>query len=111
MGSRKRLLCLTAEAALVIALALVAPGLAWGGGTTYSTTTETGQSIVPGTVDTGNHCDDCTTQLGASFPGPRLRTPFTSAYVSSNGNMQFNTDNGGWSTGCQPLPINGLDRA
>jgi hypothetical protein len=25
--------------------------------------------------------------------------------------MQFNTDNGGPSIGCQPLPINGLDRA
>jgi len=30
---------------------------------------------------------------------PVYDAPFTSAYVSSNGNLQFNTDSGGWSTG------------
>ena len=111
MGSRKRLLCLSAEGALIVVLALIAPGLASAGGSSYTTNTQTGQSIVPGTVDTGNHCDDCTTLVTFPFPVPVYATPFTSAYVSSNGNMQFNTDNGGFSTGCTQLPINGFDRA
>ena len=80
-------------------------------GVGYTVNTQTGQSIIPGTTDTGNHCDDCTTLVTFPFPVPVYETPFTSAYVSSNGDMQFNTDNGGWSSGCQPLPINGLDRA
>ena len=106
MGSRrKRLLCLSAEGALIVALALIVPGLASAGGSTYTTNTQTGQSIIPGTTDIGNHCDDCTTPVTFPFPVPIYAQPFTSAYVSSNGNMQFNTDNGGWSTGCQPLPI------
>jgi len=92
-------------------VALIAPGLASAGGSSYTTNTQTGQSIIPGTLDTGNHCDDCTTLVTLPFPVPVYATPFTSAYVSSNGNIQFNTDNGGFSMGCTPLPINGLDRA
>jgi len=111
MGSGKRLLCVSAEGALIVALALLAPGLASAGETNYSTNTQTGQSIIPGTTDIDNHCDDCTTPVTLPFPVPIYDAPFTSAYVSSNGNIQFNTDSGGWSTGCQPLPINGLDRA
>ena len=111
MGSRKRLLCLSAEGALIVALALILPGLALAGGSSYTTETQTGQSIIPGTTDIGNHCDDCTTLVTFPFPVPVYASPFTSAYVSSNGNIQFNTDNGGFSFGCQPLPINGFDRA
>ena len=54
MESRKRrFLCLSAQGALVVALALIAPGLASAGGSNYSITTQTGQSIVAGTVDIG----------------------------------------------------------
>ena len=72
MGSRKRLLCLSAEGALIVALALLAPGLACGGRPPTATNTQTGQSIIPGTVDTGNHCDDCTTQVTLPLPGADL---------------------------------------
>ena len=112
MGSRKRLLCLSAEGALIVTLALLAPGLASAGETnystntqtgqtiipgtvdsgsetTYSTNTQTGQTIIPGTVDSGNHCDDCTTQVTFPFEVPIYDQPFTSAWVSSNGNIQF----------------------
>ena len=33
------------------------------GGIGYSTNTQTGQSIIPGTTDLGNHCDDCSTAI------------------------------------------------
>ena len=53
--------------------------------------TNTGQSIVPGTVDTGNHCDDCTTPITLPFPVYIYGTPYTSANVDSNGTIQFTT--------------------
>ena len=34
----------------------------------YTITTQTGQPIIPGTADTGNHCDDCTTPITFPFP-------------------------------------------
>jgi deoxycytidylate deaminase len=57
----------------------------------YVTTTSTG-TMVPGIIDTGNHCDDCTTPFSLPFPvrlyGTTYQT-FDRVEVSSNGNLQF----------------------
>jgi hypothetical protein len=45
--------------------------------------------IVPGATDTGNHCDDCTTPITLPFPATFHGTTFTTANVSSNGNIEF----------------------
>ena len=108
---RRRLLCSMVPAAVLVFVALAAPSLASAGGVVYTTTTQTGQSIIPGTTDTGNHCDDCTTQITFPFPVSIYEATYTSAYVSSNGSLQFETSNGGASMDCSELPINGLDRA
>ena len=108
----RRLVCLTIQAAVIAVVALAAPSLASAGtGIVYTTNTQTGQSIVPGTTDTGNHCDDCTTEISIPFPVSVYGTTYTSAFVSSNGSLQFLTSNGGSSAGCSALPINGLDRS
>ena len=94
MESRKRrLLCRTAEVALIVSVALVVPSVALAGDD-YTIQTQTGQSIVPGTTDIGNHCDDCVTHVTLPFQVPVYGAPYSSAYVSSNGNIQFLTDNG-----------------
>jgi len=58
----------------------------------YTTNTQTGQSIIPGTTDIGNHCDDCTTTISLPFPVPIYGDSYSSVIVSSNGNLQFTTD-------------------
>jgi hypothetical protein len=45
--------------------------------------------IVPGTDDTGNHCDDCVTTIPLPFPYQLYDSTFTQATVSSNGNLQL----------------------
>src|SRR6185295_4577996 len=107
----RRLLFLTVVAAAIAVVALAAPSLASAGGVMYTTNTQTGQSIVPGTADVGNHCDDCTTQITLPFPVNVYGSSQTTAFVSSNGSLQFLTSNGGSSSGCTSLPINGLDLA
>jgi len=110
MKSRsRRVLCLTVVAAAVTVVFLAAPSLASAGGVNYVTTTQTGQSIIPGTTDIGNHCDDCTTPVSFPFPVTVYGSTYTSANVSSNGSLQLLTSNGGASSGCFELPINGLD--
>ena len=105
----RRVLCLTVVAAAVSVVALAAPSLASAGGVNYVTTTQTGQSIIPGTADVGNHCDDCATLVDFPFPVTVYGSTFTSAYVTDNGSLQLLTSNGGASSGCFALPINGLD--
>jgi plastocyanin len=75
------------------------------------TTTQTGQSIVPGTTDVGNHCDDCATLVNFPFPVSVYGDSYTSGYVSDKGSLPLLTSNGGASSGCLPLPINGFDRS
>ena len=48
-------------------------------------------NIVPGNVDTGNHCDDCITTIPLPFPFTLYDQTFTSINLSSNGNAQFTT--------------------
>ncbi len=95
-----------ALAQLALALAAIALPVATAGAqcTAFSMSSASGVSIVPGTVDTGNHCDDCTTQIALPFPVTLYGISYTSAVVSSNGNLQFTTNNAEYSNGCLPQP-------
>jgi hypothetical protein len=64
---------------------------------------QTGQgSIVPGTVDTGNHCDDCITTIPLPFLFTLYDQTFTSVNLSSNGNAQFTTTDTAFTNVCLP---------
>ena len=80
-----------------------------GGGSGYTTNTETGQSIVSGTTDVGVHCDDCTTTVSFPFPVQVYGDTYTSAVVSSNGNIQFTGNTPYLGASC--LPDANLGRA
>ena len=73
----------------------------------YVTSSGTG-TIVPGIIDTGNHCDNCLTQIAFPFPVQFYNATFTQAYVSSNGNLQFVGNEPYLGTSC-PLPNNCLN--
>ena len=73
----------------------------------YVTSSGTG-TIVPGIIDTGNHCDNCLTQIAFPFPVQFYNETFTQAYVSSNGNLQFAGNEPYLGTSC-PLPNNCLN--
>jgi hypothetical protein len=51
----------------------------------YSTATPSFPGFVAGTADTGNHCDDCSTNIVAPFPVTLYGTSSTAVSVSSNG--------------------------
>ena len=68
----------------------------------YTITQSTGASIVPGTTDTGNHCDDCATQITLPFPVYLYGVQYTTAFVESDGNFQFTTSNGIFVNSCLP---------
>jgi len=64
-----------------------------GGGDHYAITNEGGgHTIVPGTDDLGSACDDCNVPVTFPFPVTIYGQQYTSGNVSSNGNIQFNTD-------------------
>jgi hypothetical protein len=68
----------------------------------YAITQTTGGAIVPGTADTGNHCDDCTTLITLPFPFRLYDQTFTQARVSSNGNLQFVGNRADFDSTCLP---------
>src|SRR5919106_4444549 len=66
-------------------------------------------NIVPGTTDTGNHCDDCDTNIGLPFPFTLYEQTFNSVNVNSNGRLDFvtvNEPNFGFVPSCLPAPPN-----
>jgi hypothetical protein len=65
------------------------------------------QPIVQGTVDVGNHCDDCTTAITLPFPVTIYDHTFTTARVSSNGNLQFEGSVGTGGNNTLPRPTFG----
>jgi hypothetical protein len=67
----------------------------------YSIANGTG-SIVAGTTDTGNHCDDCDTTVALPFPVSLYGLSFTSAQVGSNGFLSFGTSDDFFYSGCLP---------
>jgi len=89
----------TARLGKCLALAFVAAVLvcavpSFASAATYATSTSTGNSIIPGTTDTGNHCDDCTTSVSLPFPVSFYGTNFSTVALSSNGNVQFTSGGG-----------------
>ena len=70
---------------------------------TYNTTTSSG-TIVPGTTDTGNHCDDCSTAVTAPFPINVYGTSYTTFNVASNGSVDLVGNQSPFTHGCQVLP-------
>ncbi|HKP53611.1 MAG TPA: S-layer homology domain-containing protein [Chloroflexia bacterium] len=55
----------------------------------YTFTVTSGATIVPGTVDTLNHCVDCTTLVNFPFAYSFYDQTYTRARVASNGTLQF----------------------
>jgi hypothetical protein len=72
------------------------------GGVDYAITSSSGASIVAGTTDIGNHGDDVTTNITLPFSYQFYGTTFTSANVSSNGNIQFVSNNNAFNNACLP---------
>ena len=68
----------------------------------YTTTTSMGNSIIPGTTDTGNHSDDGTTPIALPFPVTFYGTSYNNAVVDSNGTLQFVSDFTAFSNACLP---------
>jgi hypothetical protein len=62
-------------------------------------------TIVSGTVDIGTHCDDCNTLLALPFPVQIYDQSFSSAYVTSNGTLQFGSSDFTFANACLPVPI------
>ena len=61
-----------------------------------------GGSIVPGTTDIGNHCDDCTTTIALPFAHSLYDQTYNAVTLSSNGNAQFTTLDAAFSNICLP---------
>jgi hypothetical protein len=71
--------------------------------TSYTITQSTGTIFTGGSpADIGIHCDDCTTRIPLPFPVTVYDQTYSSAVVSSNGNVQFTGDSNAWGNG--PLP-------
>jgi hypothetical protein len=75
----------------------------------HLTTTGTGM-IVPGTVDVGNHCDNCLTLITFPFPAQFYGSNINQAFVNSNGSLQLAEGAARFRTSC-PLPDYCLDAA
>jgi len=80
---RRLAVLLTATTIVSLSAAVLASA-----GVNYLTTMQTGQSIVPGTTDVGNHCDDCATLVNFPFPVSVYGDSYTSGYVTDNGSLQ-----------------------
>src|SRR5438067_1012218 len=70
----------------------------------YFTSTTTGNTITPGVTDTGNHCDDCFTNIAFPFPVSVYGQTFNSADVSSNGTLSLIPTSPSFTHGCLVLP-------
>jgi putative Ig domain-containing protein len=66
------------------------------------TLTESTASIVSGTTDIGVHCDDCTAVISIPFPYFYYSQQMLSAAVSSNGNLQFISNDSTPNNQCLP---------
>jgi hypothetical protein len=68
----------------------------------YKVYPSTGAAIVPGAVDSGNHCDDCTTGIALPFSYTFYDNVYAAANVSSNGNLQFVSNASYLGSACLP---------
>jgi hypothetical protein len=73
-------------------------------GVRYATATPSPTTgFFAGTVDIGNHCDDCSTPISLPFPVRLYGATYTSANVSSNGVVAFSgTPNNAFTNQCLP---------
>jgi hypothetical protein len=79
----------------------------------YTTTTSTGNAIVPGTTDIGNHTDDGTTDIALPFPVTLFGTTYTTGtlvHALSNGSLEFGAATAPFGTAC-PLPDPNINQA
>ena len=60
---------------------------------------------MPGTTDTGNHCDDCSTVISLPFAVSIYGTNYTSAAVGSNGHFTFGTVSNAFALSCMPVSL------
>jgi dockerin type I repeat protein len=68
----------------------------------HYTISQIGGSIVPGTVDTGNHADDGTTPITLPFSFTLYDQTYTTANVDSNGTLQFGSNQSIFTNTCLP---------
>jgi hypothetical protein len=68
----------------------------------YSVSTTAGATLVPGTADTGNHADDGVTTISLPFTWSFYGHNFTTAALSSNGNLQFASTGTDFANACFP---------
>ncbi|HUP28103.1 MAG TPA: S-layer homology domain-containing protein [Chloroflexia bacterium] len=68
---------------------------------TYATAAAT---ILPGTLDTGNHCDDCFTEVTLPFTYRLYDQTFSSVHLESNGRATFPTPGSVFPVECLPQP-------
>lgn len=74
----------------------------------YTITASQGAAIVPGTVDSGNHCDECSTEIPLPFAFTLYGETFNSVLATANGTLNFVTaDRTGGVNFC--LPYSFLD--
>ena len=59
--------------------------------------------FVPGDVDTGNHCDDCSTVITLPFDYALYDQTFNSVAVGSNGHLTFGVVNNAFNPSCMPV--------
>ena len=74
------------------------------GSTNYWITLAAGATLVPGTVDTGNHGDDDTNIVALPFPYSFYGQSFTNVTVDTNGKLQFGAGSSDYMNTCLPVP-------
>jgi hypothetical protein len=74
-------------------------------GSNYTIASGGGGVIVPGTVDTGNHVDDGTTNIALPFTVALYDQTFNSVNVGSNGNAQFISTDATFTNSCLPFAL------
>jgi hypothetical protein len=99
-SSRQFKVLSTAISALAISLFAGSPAQGQCNG--FSLNQSSGVAIDPGTLDIGNHCDDCTTTIALPFAVTIYGASYNSCKVSSNGTLQFTTDDSSYSNACLP---------
>jgi hypothetical protein len=67
----------------------------------YNVITSTA-TIISGTTDIGNHCDDCATTVQLPFPVRLYDGTFTQGYASSDGSIMFGPATASLYNGCLP---------
>ena len=71
----------------------------------YQITTQTGQPIIPGTVNIGNSGDDIVTPITFPFPVTIYGQSFSAGTASSNGNLQIGSSTTAYSNDCLPTTM------